>query len=350
MGNSINQQLQANSINRNIVPPPRPIPDCTYGNVIITSRTPKSTSCLNGNDDGTGIATFTSSKYAKERRCVGKREIVLQPFEGVYNCASHYSFIPETVPQTNAIVETRSIFDPTDPTSFVGLGRDSGYDQYSDMININNGTDYTLPPSSIDLDPHSSLSLIDIVTSNDNIVSTSIEPFENEENNFINSKTYLQNKFNDFYHTYIYKCQGDEKQYNAAKEQLLQITNSSDYDRIKKIGQQLYTSELVANDGKNVVDCNSLKDYVYELSKYNLPGGITTVTNEKYTQDRKDIRDKYIKLNNERDKLDEKLRDLYNIPGYSSAESKLEYDSTIYAGVVITIIASSLVYYAFTKI
>lgn len=339
MGNSINQQLQIKSITT--TPPPEK-PLCTY-RVGITSKTPKSTSCLDGNDDATGIATFTRSLYAKEENCQGKREIQIDPIEVLYKCPLRYSNYSEPIDKVNDLVQTRICGDGK-ITSITGTGRLSGNTSV-DAINIGTGINADIPCANVSYDD---VSLLDKLTINDNIVST--EGFENQENELLIAKTFLQNKFNDFYHTYIYKCQGDEKQYNAAKEQLLQITKGNDYNRMKKLGQQLYTSQLVLNDGENVVDCNSLKQYVDELSKYNLPGGITTVTNKEYTDKRNLIRDKYIKLNNERDKLDEKLRDLYNIPGYSSAESKLEYDSTIYAGVVITIIASSLVYYAFTKI
>ena len=51
-----------------------------------------------------------------------------------------------------------------------------------------------------------------------------------------------------------------------------------------------------------------------------------------------------------RAKLDMKLRDLYDIEGSRSIEQQYIFDGTIYSGVLLTILASALVYYTFTKL
>jgi hypothetical protein len=50
--------------------------------------------------------------------------------------------------------------------------------------------------------------------------------------------------------------------------------------------------------------------------------------------------------------LDAKLRDLYDIPGskYSSLDVRYNYDSTMYTGILLTVMASALLYYTFTKL
>jgi hypothetical protein len=48
--------------------------------------------------------------------------------------------------------------------------------------------------------------------------------------------------------------------------------------------------------------------------------------------------------------LDQKLRELYDIPGSKSLDYRYNLDSTIYSGILVTIIASAVVFYAFTRL
>jgi len=330
------------------IPPPPPIPKCTYGNVH-TTMIPNSGSCVIGQDKKTGTATLISTKYKINKGdCIGPDNIIVSKnINYVYNCPPHYSDEYEKVPETNSIVHTR-IDD--DINSIGGAIRDSGGNLYAKMQGPYEPIyDSNIPYAKIDLD---SGSLLNKVINNDNIVST-IEKFDNHDNDILNEKAVIQDKFNDLYYTYIYKCKGDEKLYNDARDKLVSIADSNDDSAIQKLGSNLYTSKLVINDNDNNFDCNSLKTYVKMLNEYNsetvlnLDASIDIGT---YNNNKDTIRRDYINLNHDRDDLDKKLRDLYNIPGYNSAEAKLDYDSTLYAGVIITIIASSLVYYAFTKI
>lgn len=51
-----------------------------------------------------------------------------------------------------------------------------------------------------------------------------------------------------------------------------------------------------------------------------------------------------------RSDLDKKLRDLYEIDGSISLDQQNRFDGTIYSGILITVLASALVYYTFTKL
>jgi hypothetical protein len=58
----------------------------------------------------------------------------------------------------------------------------------------------------------------------------------------------------------------------------------------------------------------------------------------------------YPQLLKQRTELDNKLKDLYDLPGSKLLDYQYNYDSTIYTGVLLTILASALVYYTFTKL
>jgi len=62
------------------------------------------------------------------------------------------------------------------------------------------------------------------------------------------------------------------------------------------------------------------------------------------------IMSKYEDVTKKRDDLDSKLRELYDIPGSKSLDYKYNYDATIYSGILITIVASAVVYYDFTRL
>jgi hypothetical protein len=74
-------------------------------------------------------------------------------------------------------------------------------------------------------------------------------------------------------------------------------------------------------------------------------------TIDKYHANRKDILNKY---NNNititRSELDSKLKELYEINGSLTLDNKYQYDATIYSGILMTILATGLIYYTFTKL
>jgi hypothetical protein len=51
-----------------------------------------------------------------------------------------------------------------------------------------------------------------------------------------------------------------------------------------------------------------------------------------------------------RSELDSKLKELYEIPGSFVVDSKYEYDATMYSGIIFTILATSMLYFTFTRL
>jgi hypothetical protein len=48
--------------------------------------------------------------------------------------------------------------------------------------------------------------------------------------------------------------------------------------------------------------------------------------------------------------LDDKMQILYNVDNENYTDNKLKYDATVYSGIIWTVLASSIVYYMFTKL
>jgi hypothetical protein len=62
------------------------------------------------------------------------------------------------------------------------------------------------------------------------------------------------------------------------------------------------------------------------------------------------LSDNYSKLINMRTDLDEKLRELYDVPGSKSLDYRYNLDSTVYSGILVTIVATAVIYYTFTRL
>jgi len=48
--------------------------------------------------------------------------------------------------------------------------------------------------------------------------------------------------------------------------------------------------------------------------------------------------------------LDDKMQILYNVDNENYTDNKLKYDAMVYSGIIWTVLASSIVYYMFTKL
>lgn len=59
------------------------------------------------------------------------------------------------------------------------------------------------------------------------------------------------------------------------------------------------------------------------------------------------IDSKYKKINLMRNELDTKLRELYKLDNSIAFEEKVRFDTTMYTGLLWTVLATSLVYYTF---
>jgi hypothetical protein len=68
------------------------------------------------------------------------------------------------------------------------------------------------------------------------------------------------------------------------------------------------------------------------------------------SSDQSVVIDNYNRMKAIRNDLDEKMKQLYNIQNSYVNDNKIKYDSTIYAGVLWSVLASSVIYYVFTKL
>lgn len=88
----------------------------------------------------------------------------------------------------------------------------------------------------------------------------------------------------------------------------------------------------------------------------NLKTAITTIDSaDKKTQAEFDASynatiTQYNSIMNQRRVLDDKLRILYSVDNKATADNKLYNDATVYSGIIWTVLASSIVYYMFTKL
>jgi hypothetical protein len=74
-------------------------------------------------------------------------------------------------------------------------------------------------------------------------------------------------------------------------------------------------------------------------------------TNDEYNTIYGNIISDYTTIVQERSDLDSKLKELYDLPGSSiSLDYRYNYEATIYSGILLTVLASGLIYYTFTKL
>jgi len=98
--------------------------------------------------------------------------------------------------------------------------------------------------------------------------------------------------------------------------------------KISEIGRQEFTDPNVNNKMPTTNDNEVLKEDVND-----------NLMNEKFT-----------KVQRLRKELDEKLTQLYFTENSILSDSKMEYDTAIYTGVLWTVLASCVVYYIFVKL
>ena len=155
---------------------------------------------------------------------------------------------------------------------------------------------------------------------------------DNTVNDELNKAADEQNErlynFNKDYISYISQCTGN----NAKTPESFDCTT-------------LYTKLTAVNTAiSGIKDSNPFGSIRTNYGS-NLPKGSLTSNNQynKIIQDYGDV-------TKQRSDLDVKLRELYDIPGSKSLDFKYNYDSTVYSGILLTIIASGFIYYTFTKL
>jgi hypothetical protein len=143
-------------------------------------------------------------------------------------------------------------------------------------------------------------------------------------------------EFNKNYISYISQCTGNNSSLSSTGNCISLYRKLTDFDT--EISSSMSDSSIL-----NII--NNPSSYLQSVYKGNFPAGSLT-TNDKHD---KIIQD-YGNVAKQRTDLDAKLRELYDIPGSKSLDYKYNYDSTVYSGILLTIIASGFIYYTFTKL
>uniref|UniRef100_A0A6C0HTJ1 Uncharacterized protein n=1 Tax=viral metagenome TaxID=1070528 RepID=A0A6C0HTJ1_9ZZZZ len=161
---------------------------------------------------------------------------------------------------------------------------------------------------------------------------------EDDNNKFIEKL----NLFNKLYYQYVSKCDG---KVGDSYSQFCVIKDDNDNRDFN----------IERKNPSCIADCPTVKTKLNSwfdgYDRSNIDKHINNLSStSKYRDDNNKIETKNRENNMLRNDLDKKLRELYNDPGSISLNHLNDYDSTIYSGLLITVIASSLIFYAFTKL
>jgi len=335
--------------------PPDPTPNCIYGNLIYKDYYDNK-ECVDGKDNETGILRRHYYKEASNSPCNGDKITAERDVQLTYNCPCQWNGAYQPLPNISSIRSTllysnyQNNGTDNNPTTITGSKRSNGGKNCDPFIGpYISIKDNTIPIYKL----NSKTTLLDTIKK-----SNATEGFTNSINDNISINTTKLNEFNNLYYSYVYKCLGDEKNQKEMVKILNSINNQNlSYEEIMKEGAKLQPSLSVSNNNSNNIDCDTLKKMlVFSINenKNNNPNYIGPFTSstkyDDYKKTQKKIIDDYESLNVTRNDLDQKLRDLYNIPGYNSSNSKFETDSTVYTTLIATLLASSLLYFVFTKL
>jgi hypothetical protein len=175
------------------------------------------------------------------------------------------------------------------------------------------------------------------------------------ESEMINEKTLITqlNTFNEKYARYL-KC--NDK------------WNNSDC-----AASEICIDSLNPNKNINVINCTPLRDIVDTASNinrsvanlknattnmgtgrinqgdYNIPAG-SALTPEEYEMNYNLILDNHTKISKLRNELDNKIQMLYNPEKSINADYKKSFDATIYSGILISALATSILFYTFNQL
>ena len=98
-------------------------------------------------------------------------------------------------------------------------------------------------------------------------------------------------------------------------------------------------------------DLNVLKnDLITEIDNYRVKGNILYGNIASSPDQYSTINTNYGKVKELRNELDIKMRELYNIDGNLQNNSMLQYDSVMYTGILFSILATTILYYTFTRL
>jgi len=166
------------------------------------------------------------------------------------------------------------------------------------------------------------------------IIPEPVQKLNNFEGNLLEA-LYL---FNNEYNYYAVQCvQPEDPTINYPRDpEYIPLDNINNPDG------------LTCGDIGKIIEQDSLniQDYIYENQE--LITGLETkdITDGSYNY----IINTHKEIKKTRNDLDLKLRELYDIEKSNTIEQSYNFDSTVYGGVLITILASILVFYTFSKL
>jgi len=148
------------------------------------------------------------------------------------------------------------------------------------------------------------------------------------------------NEFNLQYAKYI-KCSNNptpsSSPENCSKSDLTccpqNYNGTTELEIIKTLGNQLIIDTGNAQTTGNV-----------------LYGNLISKTPSLFDKNQADILSNTNTINSLRTDLDTKMREVYNIDGNLNQDFMLQYDSVMYTGILFSILATTLLYYTFTKL
>lgn len=100
---------------------------------------------------------------------------------------------------------------------------------------------------------------------------------------------------------------------------------------------------LTTLQGTLIADINDMRD-AGNLLTGNL------ISNSQFNTDHSTIISRAKEVNRVRSDLDNKMRELYKIDGNLQQDYFLQYDSVMYTGILFSILATTILYYTFTKL
>ena len=189
--------------------------------------------------------------------------------------------------------------------------------------------------------PFNNLDNINIVekyTKNNN----DVEPFN--INDVINNSTYQNaspiDKYNYYQANLLESIYEINKEYN---NYTIHCLNKDKNTIVNTVSGDITCNDLntkINNDGNLIIDhLNNNSSVINNLQD-------KSVTDASYQY----INSNYNDLTKKRKELDLKLSELYDINNSRNIDNTINFDSTIYTGIVVTLILSVLVYYTLKKI
>ena len=153
------------------------------------------------------------------------------------------------------------------------------------------------------------------------------------------------NIFNNIYSIYV-RCNGNVSiDGNKIYPKLNMNTDNTDYCIANNSTNINVQSVKSAHDAV----ISSIKKFNLDLSIFNNQnGGDSTYTT--YLNNYNTLLKEYADLMNLRSNLDLKLKEIYSQEGTVQGEFKTNYDSTVYASIMWSVLATSLIYYVFVKL